>query len=461
MFRFFVVVIVLLLNVHLSVQAFNIVYPKTENVTINSDKTFFIGNEIPGINLKINNDVVKIHHAGGFKHTVYLNYGVNKFTISNGKDKKVYTITRPVKTNTVTKEKNIISYNKPIVVRTVNDSCPLRSTPVDKGLNRLQHLGKDIELNAVGEYDNFYKIKLSRDDIAWISKSDTEKTSCSCVSDARIEENHYKRVSDADIFTLKLNNKVPYVLSENGLSSYTLTLYNMNEDFYHFGRFELQIAQDGKNFGYSSYYNDNNELIIRIGKYHNSLKGLRVTIDAGHGGGEFGAIGCLGDKEKDINLAISKKLKTKLKNAGAVVFMTREDDRALGLKERVDISRKNESQVFISIHNNALPDSLADRDASGTEVYYFYPQSRYLAKVMVKTLSKELGIKDRGSKGESFAVIRNSDSLAILIEVAFMINPEENYKLSLPEFQDKIADAIVKGLEYYFKGIDMEIVKGK
>ena len=459
--RLFLFLILLGFNLSLGAGAFNIVYPKSDNVTINSDKTFFIGNENPDVNLKINNDNVKIHFAGGFKHTVYLNYGMNKFTISNGKEKKVYTITRPVRTAISKKEKSIVSYGKPIMVRTIKDSCPLRSTPVDRGLNRLQHLGKDIDLNIIGEYDNFYKVKLSRDDIAWISKNDVKKIDYQNTQKAAIVENHYKKGKDAEMFTFKLNKKTPYVLAENGLSGYTLTIYDMDEDFYPFGRYEFEIAHDGKNFGYSSYFTDDNELIIKIGKYQNSLKGLRITIDPGHGGSEFGAIGCLGDKEKDINLAISKKLKSKLKNEGALVFLTRDDDKNLGLNERVDISRNNNSQVFISIHNNALPDSLADRDASGTEVYYFYPQSRYLAKVMVKSLSKELGIKDRGSKGESFAVIRNSDSLAILIEVAFMISPEENYKLRNSEFQDKVADAIINGLEYYFKGIDMEIVKGK
>lgn len=462
MFRIlFIAFIVFFINLNLNVYAVNIVYPKSDNVKINSDKTFFIGNEDPALNLKINNQPVKIHPSGGFKHTVYLNHGENKFVISNGKDQKVYKIYRPFITPNVQKDKRMIVYKTPIIVQTSQDSNPLRSTPVDSGLNRLQHLQKGINLFVIGEYCDFYKVKLDRDDIAWINKNNVTKVDNNSLIYGIIAKNEYKNDKNSEIFTFKLNEKVPYVLNEEGLSGYTLTLYNMDSQLYPFGRYEFPIAHQGKNFGYTAYYNENNELVVKISKYVNSLKGLRITLDAGHGESENGAIGCLGDKEKDINLQIAKILKKKLEKAGAVVFMTREDDKNLGLYERVDLSNKNNSQIFISIHNNALPDSMADKDASGTEVYYFYPQSRYLAKVMALALSNELGIKNRGAKGGSFAVIRNSESLAILIEVAFMINPDENAKLRTVDFQNKVAQGVLKGLEKYFSGIDMEIVRNK
>lgn len=461
MLRILLLLFIFFANLGFCVHAANIVYPKSNNVKINSDKTFFIGNENPSLNLKINGQPVKIHTSGGFKHVVNLNYGENRFVISNGKDVKVYKIYRPAKSAVIQKEKKMITYNTPIYVQTNDDAVPLRSTPVDAGLNRLQHLPRGISLLIIGEYGDFYKVKLSRDDIAWINKSSVSKIDIEDFQYGKIIANDYRKDKDAEIFTFKLNSKVPYVLNENGLSGYTLTIYNMDDQFYPYGRYEFSIAHSGKNFGYSGFYNNDNELVIKISKYRNSLKGIRVTIDAGHGGSENGAIGCLGDKEKDINLQIAKKLEAKLKRAGAVVYMTREDDKTLGLKERVDISNKNNSQIFISIHNNALPDSLADKDASGTEVYYFYPQSRYLAKVMSSVLSNEIGLKNRGAKVGSFAVIRNTESLAILIEVAFMINPEENANLITTDFQNKIADGILKGLEKYFKDVDMEIINNK
>lgn len=462
MFSFLIILLMIVfLNIPQSVQAVNIVYPKNQNVTINADKTFFIGNENPTMELKINNESVKIHSSGGFKHTVYLNYGQNKFVISNGKEEKNYNITRPLKKNVPLAEKKFIKYETPVVVRTTEESNPLRSTPVDSGLNRLQHLQNGIDMLAIGEYGDFYKILLDRDDVAWINKSNVTKIDSETINSASILNVDTKFTDDEEIFTFKLSEKVPYVLSENGLNGYTLTLYNMNQELYPFGRYEFPIAQDGKNFGYSSAYNENNELVIRINKYLHSLKGLKITIDPGHGGSELGAIGCLGDKEKDVNLQIALKLKSKLEKEGAVVFLTRENDSYLGLAERVDFTNKNDSQMFISIHNNALPDSLADKDASGTEVYYFYSQSRYLAKVISTELSSEIGFKNRGAKGGSLAVIRNTNCPAVLVEVGFMIDPEDNSLLIKSDFQDKIAGGILKGIKRYFDGIDMEIILNK
>ena len=462
MFRFILILLVFICsNLFQNAYCVNIVYPKSDNVTINSDKTFFIGNENPAINLTINGKPVAIHPCGGFKHTVYLNYGVNKFVISNGAEEKIYQITRPQNSKSSVCENQIITYEKPIIIKIKEDNSPLRSSPVDSGLNRLQHLNSGIELQAIGEYGNFYKVLLSRDDIAWINKSNVEKVDKLFLNYANVEKIDYKKDGKSEIYTFKLNSKVPYVLSEDGLSGFTLVIYNMNSELYPFGRYEYQILHEGKNFGYSSQYNDNNELIVKVNKYPSSLKGLNITIDAGHGGSEFGAIGCLGDKEKDLNLQIANKLKLKLQSAGANVFMTRENDIFLGLDDRVKFSNENNTDIFISIHNNALPDSLADKDASGTEVYYFYSQSRYLAKVISAQLSKNLGFKNRGAKGGSFAVIRNTNSLAVLVEVGFLINPEENYLLIDNDFQDKAAEGILNGLNKYFDEIDMEIINNK
>lgn len=180
---------------------------------------------------------------------------------------------------------------------------------------------------------------------------------------------------------------------------------------------------------------------------------MKITIDPGHGGNEFGAIGCLGDKEKDVNLSISQKLKEKLENAGAKVATTRIDDTAISLTKRVEISQNNKADVFISIHNNALPDFAAKSNRSGSSVYYFYPQSKELANRILDVLTGELCMNNDKVRQESFAVIRNTESPAVLIELGYMINPEDNAKLIDCDFQEKAADAILHGLENYFNEV--------
>ena len=133
--------------------------------------------------------------------------------------------------------------------------------------------------------------------------------------------------------------------------------------------------------------------------------------------------------------------------------MTRNDDSEIALHDRVKFANKNEAQIFVSIHNNALPDILADKKRSGTEVYYFYPQSRILAKSILNSITAEMNLNNNGIKQQSFAVIRNTYCLSILIEIAYIINPDDNAKLLDEKFQDGIADSIVHGLENYLNDV--------
>ncbi len=446
------------------VSAADIVYPKTQSVIINSPVTFFVGSENPSIDLKINDEPVKIHKSGGFYHPVKLSEGENLFIINNGKDIKKYRITRQKVASAEAEQNNVINYDNIQVFATKADNVPLRVDPFDGGINRLQHIEKGIPLNIVGEYNDFYKVQLARDDYAWIAKNHLTSISGYNNSPAKIENYIYEETPDKRTFTLKLNKKVPYILSEtrqyimknedfiyhtNGLD---LTVYNI-EDLPE-GKFDFHINKTGKLFGYKCYYKNSRELVIEVKNYPNidkskPLEGIKITLDPGHGGDEYGAVGCLGDKEKDVNLAISLKLKKYLEDLGAIVYMTRETDIEVSLSERVKASQNNNSDIFISIHNNALPDSAAESGRSGSSVYYYYPQSKNLAEKILKSLTCELCMNNDKVRQESFAVVRNTESPAVLLEIGYMINPEDNAKLIDEDFQNKAAQAILHGVENY------------
>lgn len=450
--KFIVLFTILALNPNNFAYSANIVYPKSNNVTINSPRTFFIGSEDPTNTLKINDENVEIHPSGGFWHTVELQDGVNTFKIDNGLETKIYTITKPSKTNTVYQAPKEICFEKPIAFQTKTDNIPLRSTPVDFGINRLQHLQKGIPLKVIGEYGNFYKVQLARDDFAWINKDSVSKLNDNKFNLAKIESYTYKEEKNKRIFSIKLNQKVPYILSDN--NGLDLVIYGVEE--FPYNKYEFHINDIGKRTGFNSYYKDDNELVIEVKNLANEnfdkakpLKNLKVAIDAGHGGSELGAIGCLGNNEKDINLDIALKLQKKLENAGATVFMTRDKDVEISLNDRVSKTNNFGADYFISIHNNALPDIAADKKSSGTEVYYFYPQSRDFAKSIISAITSEVGTKNNGVKQQSFAVVRNTQCISVLVEVAYIINPEDNAKLMDEKFQDGVAEAIVNGLEKY------------
>ncbi len=433
---------------------FQIVYPKKQSVTINSDKTFFIGNEKKYKTLKINNTAVKLHPSGGFKHVVKLDYGQNVFIIDNGEQKQTFKINRPIpakNSSTPPQQLKAIYYENPIVIITTKENVPLRSTPVDAGLNRLQHLPFGTEFIAIGEERGFYRVKLGRDGFGFISKDSAQKFDNSVISYANIQYSAHKSNKDEKLVEISLDKKVPYTVSDNN-SGLDIALYNIDNHLYE--KYEDHIV--GKPFGYSSYYNNDGTLVISMKNFPKVnpqylLKNLKITIDPGHGGSESGAIGCLGDKEKDINLEIAKNLRSKLEKAGAKVLMTREDDSYVGLNERVEKSNYFNADIFLSIHNNALPDSAADRDATGTEAYYFYPQSKELANILAKSVTDKTGFKNGGARGKSLAVVRNTQSIAVLLEVGYLINPDDNSKLINKDFQDNVTDGIIDGLERYLK----------
>jgi len=172
------------------------------------------------------------------------------------------------------------------------------------------------------------------------------------------------------------------------------------------------------------------------------LEGLRIVIDPGHGGSEPGAIGASGLKEKDINLDIAKRIKKLLPS----VLLTREDDVDVSLQGRVDFATRMNADVFISIHNNSLPKA----QGTGTETYYFREDSLELAQYIHKALISKLGLPDGGVRRRGFYVIKNSPCPSVLIEGAYMSNPEEEKLLASEDFRQKIAEAVVEGLKQYF-----------
>lgn len=178
----------------------------------------------------------------------------------------------------------------------------------------------------------------------------------------------------------------------------------------------------------------------------------RIVIDAGHGKQDPGAIGPTGKKEKDFNLTMAIKLDEILKgNPNLQVSLTRRTDVFLELKERVSIANKQPADLFISIHANA-----ASPSASGTETFYNRTTSAPLAGVIQRHMQAATGFKDRGARYGNFAVIRDTKMDAVLLEVGFISNTEEEKKLFDSDFQNRVALAIAQGICEYL-GVPFDV----
>ena len=176
-----------------------------------------------------------------------------------------------------------------------------------------------------------------------------------------------------------------------------------------------------------------------------------IVIDAGHGGEDSG---CLWNKvmEKEINLAIARRVKEKLGRMGYRVIMTREDDSYVTLADRVKTANESGADLYISIHQNAFEDTRAE----GIEVWYNEAKSegedKRLALLVGQQTLKATGAKEREfqSDSEMYGVI-NTTMPACLIETGFLSNRAEREKLVTEEYQDQIAQGIARGIDYYFR----------
>lgn len=175
------------------------------------------------------------------------------------------------------------------------------------------------------------------------------------------------------------------------------------------------------------------------------LRGVKIVVDAGHGGHDYGATGAKSN-EKDHNLDISRRLRNYLLNMGATVSMTREDDRFITLQGRVDFAHRRNADIFFSVHINSFQSSSA-----GTETFYYSSQSKALASAVQKELIKATGLRNRGVLSARFFVIRKTRMPSVLTETAFISNPREEKLLMDAGFRDRVARAMSVGITNYIK----------
>ncbi len=204
---------------------------------------------------------------------------------------------------------------------------------------------------------------------------------------------------------------------------------------------------------------------------HLSERGYRVIVlDPGHGGRDEGGRGVFGTREKDLALTIARRVAVLLARAGQRVYLTRDEDRYLSLEERVRFARDREADLFVSIHFNTS----ANRDAQGTETFVLtvgghpstneegggsYPSdlpgnafdgaSMGLGYSIQKGILTATGNADRGVRRSRFYVVREAVSPAVLVECAFLTNPQEARKLQEVDYQNMLTEGIARGILEY------------
>ena len=193
-----------------------------------------------------------------------------------------------------------------------------------------------------------------------------------------------------------------------------------------------------------------------------------IIIDPGHGGFDGGAVGVNGTVEKDVNLAISLKLRDMLADAGFTVIMTRDSDRALNdrddvsvrnrkisdMRNRLNLTRLYPGSVLISVHQNKLSGSSS---VHGAQIFYSpnEPGSKELAG-MIQTQFNTLVHPDKPREivktGKNLYLFYHAENTAVLCECGFLSNPEEEALLCTEKYQYKVAYCIYRGLLVWYEG---------
>ena len=225
-------------------------------------------------------------------------------------------------------------------------------------------------------------------------------------------------------------------------------------------------------------------------------RGLRtVVIDPGHGGEESGAVGPSGLLEKDLTLEIARTLRDRLRQRLPVkVVLTRDDDSLLPLDTRSAIANQNKADLFISIHLN----SYLGAEARGAETYflsteasdsraaqtaelenaagdggddealydlqlilwdlaqsYHLAASQRVANLIQEELNGALGLRDRGVKQAPFRVLMGAAMPAVLVELGFLSNPDEETRLRDPKYRADLVDALVRAIARFRSEVEV------
>lgn len=219
-----------------------------------------------------------------------------------------------------------------------------------------------------------------------------------------------------------------------------VTFLDQVGDYYH-------ITTNNQTTGYVS----KNEATLFNQTIHDkptSLSQAVIVLNPGHGGDDVGAMSNNeAYYEKDVTLSTAKAVKKALEAAGATVIMTRDTDQTESLDSITEKAMANQADAFISFHFDSTDYA---NSASGVTTYYYYNTYEDLAESINQQLSSLLPLENRGIEYGDFEVIRETTQPSLLLELGYMNNDSDLQTFLTSSYQNKVAKAVVTGLENYF-----------
>ena len=349
------------------------------------------------------------------------------------------------------------------VARTGASTNHSRMTPLPKG-SRARVTGKE------GEW-------LRLDYGAWIKAEETKSVLGNIPPQSMVRSITSKQKASATEIIFPLQLPVPVEIEQKE-DSITLSLHNTTAqtdtirldpdpvikrlDWQQVSPTQIDYTfelNSDRQWGYDLYY-QGTSLVLSLRHppknplIFQPLKDISILLDPGHGGKELGAKGPTGYPEKDINLLVSKLVQQELTKLGAKVYLTREKDVDVSLQDRVAAINKIKPDLAISIHYNALPDSGDAENTKGISTFWYHTQAHAPAMFLHQYLVDKLNRPDAGTFWNNLALTRPHTAPSILLELGFMINPQEFEWITNSQEQQKLAQAIAQGIKEWFTSVE-------
>jgi len=344
---------------------------------------------------------------------------------------------------------------------------------------KLGYIQSGVRLQVVGKVGRQYKIRLSDEMTGWLPEDFAQLLPRETPMPRSLTGSISATGTDAeDVVNVSLTQRLPYlshqlvdpaalVVDMYGATSNTnwithhksaAGIKSVSWDQVAADHYRLTIALNyGQHWGYDIGYDQGTSLRIKvrrpavISNPDSVLAGLTIAVDAGHGGDNSGASGSTGVIEKNVTLAIASHLRSLLQAKGVNVVMTRTDDASVGMLDRTDIIVNSGARILVSIHCNSIGDNSDAEAIAGTSTYYRHLGYQPLATIMYAKML-ELGLGQFGVVGSfNFSLNAPTQLPNVLIETAFLSNPEDEMKLLDDGFREAIAGKVVAGLEQFVR----------
>ncbi len=357
----------------------------------------------------------------------------------------------------------------------------LRKLPTAQG-NLYPYYRAYGQINISGEKANQYRLVLNEQETAWLEKSNL-KMAESPIQEANLLSSLSMSVSDFKTrFTFEGTRQVPISIQEFKDRLEVVMYYtDMPEENFSFDSgspiveniswtvladhtilFKIYFKPGQSPWGHGYDFEENNLWVDVMHRpqlqstEQKPLLGARILIDAGHSPKRTppydGAVGPTGYLEYEATLALANELKPLLEKLGATVILTRKGNNHVSLQGRYQKALEENAHLFISLHYNALPDTVNPLSRPrGYSVYYTYPHSFALAQAVYKAYNRLAPVADNGLiVNDVLFIPRISQLPSILVENAFIILPEQEEMAKTAEGRKPLVQALYEGILNFY-----------